>query len=181
MSPDVCPATHAGMLMTPLRRLFHKPEKIFAGLVSDGQTAIDLGCGPGYFSIGLAKMVGDSGRVISVDLQPEMLDMVKANAAKHNLQSRIRAHQCKADSLDLNEKADFVLAFWMVHEVPDKDGLLRQVTALLKPGAKFMMVEPKMHVGKKDWEKTVEIAKAVGFMHFKEIKVSISRALIFTL
>ena len=179
MPPDICPVAHAHWLNNPLRRLLHKPEKIFGGLVSEGQTAIDLGCGPGYFSLRLAKMVGDSGRVIAVDIQPEMLEMVKRNAARQGLQERIETHVSGSDSLGLTEKADFVLAFWMVHEVPDQGAFLRQVVQLLKPGAKFLLVEPIFHVNAAKFKKTLDIAQAAGLKPIGEMKVRISRAMIF--
>jgi len=179
MPPDICHVAHAHWLNNPLRRLLHKPEKIFEGLVSEGQTAIDLGCGPGYFSLGLARIVGQSGRVIAVDLQPEMLEMVKRNAAKVGLQSRIETHACATDTLGLDMKADFVLAFWMAHEVKDQPTFFRQVVPLLKPDAKFLLVEPKMHVNARKFQKTLEIAQAEGLKPIGEMKVRISRAVVF--
>ena len=181
MPPDVCPVAHAHWLNSPLRRLLHKPEKIFQGLVSEGQTAIDLGCGPGYFSLGLARMVGDSGRVIAVDIQPEMLEMVKRNAAKAGLQSRIETHVCTTDSLGLNMKTDFVLAFWMAHEVKDQTAFFRQVVLLLKPEARFLLVEPKMHVNAAAFKKTLDFAVANGLKPIGEMKIRISRAMIFSI
>lgn len=179
MPPDVCPVAHAHWLNNPLRRLLHKPEKIFDGLVSEGQTAIDIGCGPGYFSLGLARMVGDSGRVIAVDLQPEMLEMVKRNAAKVGLQTRIETRVCSADSLSLDMKADFVLAFWMAHEVKDQSAFFSQVVPLLKPEAKFLLVEPVFHVNAAAFKKTLDFAVANGLKPIAEPRVRISRAVLF--
>jgi ubiquinone/menaquinone biosynthesis C-methylase UbiE len=52
----------------PLRRVLQNPQKILSGLVNQGQTALDIGCGMGYFSIPLAQLVGSSGNVVCVDL-----------------------------------------------------------------------------------------------------------------
>ena len=74
MHGRVCPSWLAFVLNNPLRKLLQNPEKILKGLVQEGQTAVDLGCGPGFFTLPLARMVGESGRVIAVDLQSKMLD-----------------------------------------------------------------------------------------------------------
>ncbi|GEM_PF-6888608 len=76
MDDHVCPWWLAYTFDNPLRQLVHNPEKIFSSLIRPGQTVVDIGCGMGYFSLGMAKLVGESGRVISVDLQKEMLAKV---------------------------------------------------------------------------------------------------------
>ena len=90
----VCPASHAGWLSTPLRRLVQNPERILRGLVSEGDTVIDLGCGPGFFTLPLARMAGETGSVIAVDLQPEMLEQLRQRAERAGLAARIRLHAC---------------------------------------------------------------------------------------
>jgi ubiquinone/menaquinone biosynthesis C-methylase UbiE len=74
------PATHrpysaarAGHLTHALRRLIHPPGRILGHHICPGDTVLDLGCGPGYFSLPLARMVGPGGTVIAVDVQEEML------------------------------------------------------------------------------------------------------------
>ena len=91
----VCPPWLAGMLESPLRRAMHRPEKLLAGLVEPGMTVLDIGCGPGYFSLSMARLVGPQGRVIAADLQPEMLARVRAHAEKDGLLERITLHQCE--------------------------------------------------------------------------------------
>jgi ubiquinone/menaquinone biosynthesis C-methylase UbiE len=65
-------------------------------------TVMDLGCGAGFASLGLAKLVGDGGLVISVDVQPEMLEMVRSRAAKVGLSNTIRTHLCEHDCIGLH-------------------------------------------------------------------------------
>ena len=136
MSERVCPWWLADWLTCPLRRLIQNPERILTGLISPGQTVVDLGCGPGFFTVAMAKMVGDAGRVIAVDLQTEMLEMARRNAERAGLQSRIRFHQGQPDSIGVIEPADFAIAVWMVHEVPNAEGFLGQVQSFLKPGGR---------------------------------------------
>ena len=68
----ICSWRHAYSFDNPLRHLFHKPECMFADYVKNGMTVADLGCGMGFFSIGMAKMIGDDGIVFSIDVQQQM-------------------------------------------------------------------------------------------------------------
>ncbi len=171
----VCPYWLAGSLDTPLRRIVQNPDKILNGLVQPGQTALDLGCGPGYFTLGLARLVGPQGRVIAVDLQPEMLAKARAKAIKAGLAERIRFHQSEKERIGLDEPVDFVLAFWMVHEVRHPDLFLHEVSCLLKPSGTMLIVEPKVHVIKDNFDKTLELARSEGLVQVAERKVWISR------
>ena len=85
MKTDVCPASHAGFLSSSFRQLIHNPQKILGEFVAPGQTAADIGCGPGFFTLPLAQMVGENGTVVAADLQSEMLEKLRARATKLNL------------------------------------------------------------------------------------------------
>ena len=174
--PDVCPAEHAGWLSTPLRRLVADPRRILRGLVRPGDTVVDVGCGPGFFTLPLAEMVGETGRVVAVDLQSAMLDRVRTRAEHQGLLGRIDLHECPADTLDLATEADFVLAFWMVHEVPDSERFLAEVRGLLKPKARFLIVEPRGHVGAAAFARTTARAVDTGMTPLAPPRVAFSRA-----
>jgi ubiquinone/menaquinone biosynthesis C-methylase UbiE len=163
---DVCSYSHAFFLDNALRRLIQNPEKIVGEYIKEGDTVVDLGCGPGYFSIDMAKMVGKTGRVISVDLQPEMLKIVEKKAKKQNLSRRITLYNCTQDKIGLNPEdvaADFVLAFYMVHETPDPDKFLQEVKTFLKKDGKCLIVEPIFHVSKKHFQNLIQNIKDIGF------------------
>jgi ubiquinone/menaquinone biosynthesis C-methylase UbiE len=174
----VCPWWFCRAFDNPLRRLVHNPEQILAGLVQPGQTALDLGCGLGYFSIPLARLVGPQGRVICVDLQAQMLAGVRRRAERAGVADRIRLHRAVLDGVDLGHTADFALAFWMLHEVPDQAGFLGDVCACLKPGGRLLVVEPRIHVGGAAFERSVEVACAVGFVQVARPAVALSRAVV---
>ena len=178
---SVCSAEHAGWLSTPVRRLVTDPRRILRGLVSGGDRVADLGCGPGYFTLPLAEAVGGSGQVIAVDLQAAMLDKVRERAARSGLLERIELQRCSPASLGLSEAAplDFVLAFWMVHEVPDAAHLMAEVCAALRPGGRLLVVEPRGHVGEAAWGRTVQAAEAAGLSVVERRRVAISRAALF--
>jgi ubiquinone/menaquinone biosynthesis C-methylase UbiE len=69
----VCPVERAGSLDSKIRRWLQNPQKILVPYVREEMTVLDIGCGPGLFSVEMARMVGKSGRVIAVDLQEGML------------------------------------------------------------------------------------------------------------
>ena len=69
----------------------------------------------------------------------------------------------------------------MVHEVPDRDAFLREVHGLLKPGGKYLIVEPKFHVSREAFEDTVEDAKKAGFRPVSFPRILGGRSALFTL
>ena len=175
----ICPWWLASALDNPIRRLVHNPEKILGGYIESGQTVLDVGCGSGTFTIAMAKMVGETGKVIAVDVQDEMLQIVKKKAAKERLESRIITHKSKPDRIGISDKVDFALAFYMVHEVPDVEAFLKEIATMLKPNGRLLIVEPKLHVSASLFEKTLEAARLAGFKPISEPKIRFSRSKLF--
>jgi len=135
----VCPWQLAPIIDNRLRPLVHNPEKIFASYVTRGMTVLDVGCGAGFTSLGLARLVGEEGLVIAADLQHKMLRMVKERATRAGLSDYIRIHLCSRDRIGVKEEIDFAVAFFMVHEVPYVQAFLEEVCTLLKPGGNFSL------------------------------------------
>ena len=154
------------------------PRRILTEFVHEGDTVVDLGCGPGFFTLPLAQLVGATGLVVAVDIQEKMLAKMLARAEKAGLAARIRAHVAGAESLGVTGPADFVLAFWMVHEVPDKARFLAEAYDLLKQGGRLLLVEPRGHVSKGQFRRTVETALGAGFALVDEPRVTLSRAVL---
>lgn len=177
-SSRVCSWRLAPTLDNPIRRLVHNPKKILNGIVEIGQTVLDMGCGPGVFSIAMAEMVGDTGKVIAVDLQEEMLQILREKAARKGLQSRIITCNSNQNWTNISDKADFALAFYMIHEVPDASSLLKNIAFVLKPAGKLLIVEPKFHVSAQAFERTLETAKSAGFKPIGEPKILFSRGIL---
>jgi SAM-dependent methyltransferase len=119
----------------------------------------------GFFTFPLARMVGETGCVIAVDIQPKMLDVLARRAAKAGLLPRLRIRTAQADTLGLTGEAgrvDFVLAFYMVHELPSAWTFFQEAAATLKTGAGLLLVEPAGHVPPPTFEAELAAAAAAG-------------------
>jgi ubiquinone/menaquinone biosynthesis C-methylase UbiE len=171
----VCPPWLCFTFDNRLRRLIHDPQSILGSLVGPGDNVIDIGPGMGYFSIPLARMVGPTGRVTAIDIQEKMLAGLLRRAGKKGVSEIIRTHKAEAGSLGDHPKADFILAFWMVHEVPNQRAFLTQIFDLLKPGGRFLLVEPKIHVTAEAFLKTIQTANEIGLVVRDRPKVRLSR------
>ena len=163
----------------PIRRLIHSPDKILGGYIDPGQTILDQGCGSGTFTIAMARMVGEAGRVIAVDVQEEMLQIVRQKAVEEGLASRITTHQSEPDGIGMSDNVDFALAFYMIHEVPDVDAFLMEVASLFKPSGKLLIAEPLIHVSESSFKNTVDAARIAGLKPVSEPKIRFSRSMLF--
>jgi ubiquinone/menaquinone biosynthesis C-methylase UbiE len=129
----ICPVERAGALDNSFRRLLQNPQKILMPYIHEGMTVLDLGCGPGFFSIEMAKMLNDSGKVIAADIQEGMLEKVNQKIQGTVLAQRVELHQCEDNKVGVTENVDFILVFYMIHEVPNQESLLRELKSILKP------------------------------------------------
>ncbi len=154
------------ILAKPIRYLFETPARLLKGCVEDGMTVLDVGCGAGYYSLGMAKSVGPTGRVIAVDTETEAIAALRRKAEEAGLSERIEPRVSKEQDLgvrDLNGQIDFALAVYVVHHARDAGSLMSDVHRALKPGGKFLVVEPRHHASKAECESTESAARAAGF------------------
>jgi ubiquinone/menaquinone biosynthesis C-methylase UbiE len=148
--------------------------------VRPGSTVIDIGAGMGYFSIPLARLVGPAGHVTAIDIQAEMLAALASRARRHGVSERIKPHLASSGSLGNHPQADFVNAFWMVHEVPNQPAFLTEIFGFLKPEGLFLLVEPIIHVRKKSFQRTIQTANEIGFIVKDMPKIRISHSVLLT-
>jgi ubiquinone/menaquinone biosynthesis C-methylase UbiE len=181
MSPwknRVCPVAMAGSLDNKLRRWLQNPRKILGPHIREGMTVLDFGCGPGYFTIDIAQMVGKSGRVIAADLQEGMLRRLKDKIKGTELEERIILHKCEENGIGVSEEVDFVLAFYMIHEIPNQEEFFREIGSILKPEGQVFVVEPPFHVSKAGFEETIKKARGTGLEPVQRPKILLSKSLI---
>ncbi|MBD3241226.1 MAG: methyltransferase domain-containing protein [Chitinivibrionales bacterium] len=174
----VCPPAVAGLLNNRVRALVHKPERLLAPYISQGDAVADIGCGPGYFTVAMARMVGPTGRVYAVDLQEKMLEMTGRNAHRRHVPDVVHPVHCSTTELGEWGPVDFALAFWMVHEAPAPRVLLEQIRSHLKPRGRLLVAEPKIHVSEQLFLGMLDDARAIGLREMARPKVRLSWAVL---
>jgi len=162
------------------RKRFQNPAEIVKDYIREGDRVLDVGPGIGFFTLPMAKMVGDRGLVIAVDIQETMLTAIRKRAEQAGLQHRIKFQLGEISSPGIGGEVDFILAFWMVHEVSGKRVFFKELYSVLKDDGKFLMVEPKFHVAKKQFDATVQTAAEVGFKIVAQPLISGSIAVLFS-
>jgi ubiquinone/menaquinone biosynthesis C-methylase UbiE len=174
----ICPVEKAGVLDFNFRKLLQNPRRILQPYVQEGMTALDLGCGPGFFTVEMARLVGQTGRVIAADLQEGMLAKLQAKIHGADWADRVTLHKCLADRVGLAQKSDFILVFYMLHEVPDQEKFLNEIKSLLKPQGRVLLVEPAFHVSREEFQESIGTMKRVGFAVLAEPRIRFSRAVV---
>lgn len=179
---DVFSAKRAAHLDTPLRRFLYRPDRLAGRYVSYGSRVLDFGCGPGFFSREFARRVGEIGQVWCVDLQEEMLEILRSKMAAEELLARIRTHPCRPTAIDLPAELhgtfDRAFAIFVVHEVPDPDRLFREIALLLKPGGIFFYTEPLLEVSGREFQDQVAAAEEAGFLQEERFFYFVNRAVV---
>jgi ubiquinone/menaquinone biosynthesis C-methylase UbiE len=179
MRQRVCPWWLGYLLANPLRKLYHNPENILKPYIHEGMTVLEVGSGMGFFTLPLARLVGESGHVVCVDLQEKMIRAVKKRATKAGLIDRIELRLSTPKSVcidDLVEKVDFALVFAVVHEVPDAREFLLEIERSLRKGGLLLFSEPAGRVSKKEFEGTLATAQGLGFRIADSLKIRSSRS-----
>jgi len=133
-------------LMSEERKQWHNPETILneAG-ITRGMIIADLGSGPGFFTIPMAQMTGETGLVYAVDSNQTMLNGLKENIAK----SEVNPNIIKIVNSDVchtgipEESVDLVLFANVLHEVEDRKAFFQEVRRISKPTAFIVDVDWK--------------------------------------
>jgi len=160
------------------RNILQNPHRILNPYIKNGMVVLDFGCGPGFFTIEAAKLVGEKGKVLAVDLQQGMLDLLAEKVKGSDIEKRIILYKCETDKIGINEKVDVVIAFHVVHEVPDKIIFLNETKNILNSGGILYLSEPKHRVNQNEFDDTIKIAKKQGFVIVNKPKVFLDRTVI---
>ena len=181
MSHRVCPWWLGYFLLLPIRRIRQNPRKLLGSLVRVGMTVLEPGPGMGFFTLDLARMVGPGGRVVAVELQEKMLKVLRRRALKAGLVDRIDIRRAESDRLgveDLAGRVDLVLAIFVVHEMPGAGEFFAETQRALRAGGRLLFAEPKRHVSKDTFDRSLVTATRAGFTCLGELPFPGARAVV---
>lgn len=132
-------------LEDPERIDWQKPDEVVAALgLLEGDVACDLGAGPGYFAIRMARAVGPAGRVHALDAEPRMLEVLARRVAEAGV-SNVQPLLAKDGDAAPPEPCQLVLLVNAFHHFPDGVGTLRRLASWLAPGGRIANVD--FHAG----------------------------------
>jgi len=132
----------AGVFESADRAKWQRPDEVVRALdLKPGQTVIDIGAGTGYFTRRFAKAVAPSGEALGLDIEPAMIDYMKADAKKQGLKD-YHARLVKADDPELApHSADVVFFCDTLHHMDDRVGYFRKLASALKPGGRVIVID----------------------------------------
>lgn len=160
-----CPWWAGYLIASPLRKWWHNPTRVLQPFLREGMTVLEPGPGMGFFTIEIARLVGPSGRVVAVDVQPRMIESLKRRARKAGVLNRIDARVAGPASMqlaDLDGTTDFVFAFAVVHELPSVPVFFAEASRAMKSGAKLLLAEPAGHVSSAEFAAQIKTAVENG-------------------
>lgn len=169
---------NAGALESAFRYRFQNPRKILDTYLKPGMTVLDLGCGPGFFTTEMARMVGSSGNVIAADIQDGMLEKVRQKTSGSDLECVVQIHKCQENSLNLSGTIDFILAFYSFHEMYCLDNIIDEIKLLLKPRGEIFIAEQKFHIPRLTFHEMIDKMRKRGFEITSQPRVFLSRAVV---
>lgn len=126
----------------PSRDEWQKPDEVLRVLaLRDGATACDIGAGPGYFALRMARSVGAKGHVFAVDVEPRILDMLRERIAKAGVRNVTPVLALDGDPLLPPASCDLILVVDTFHHFPDGVAYLKRLVEALRPGGKIVNID----------------------------------------
>jgi ubiquinone/menaquinone biosynthesis C-methylase UbiE len=132
---------------SPERAKWQKPDEVVAALkLEPGERVADVGCGPGYFTIPIAKAVGPTGKVWAVDIEPQMLARARQHAVAAGLANIEYVHGVADDPLLPSGVVDTILIVNTFHHFSDCRAYVAKLRKALVPGGRIVNIDftPKL-------------------------------------
>jgi len=129
-------------LDSPVRRLLQPPKRTLVELgIAKGDRFIDIGAGSGFFALPACELVGTTGEVFAVDIQPAAIAILERKR-KEQRRDNLSPVLSNEDSLNLPDGVgNFAFMYTVLHEVEDKPAMLMNLFRALSPGGKIAIVE----------------------------------------
>lgn len=135
-------AAGAGWLERPEREAEEAPSRAIAALkIQAGQTVADIGAGSGYYTVRLARAVGPAGRVYATDIQPAMLDLLRANVARARLDNVTAILGAPDDPKLPANTIDLAMMVDVYHELAAPQAFLQRLRPALKRDGRLVLLE----------------------------------------
>jgi ubiquinone/menaquinone biosynthesis C-methylase UbiE len=132
----------APWLMRESRQREEDCETLLAALkIQPGQTVCDMGCGNGFYTLPMAKLVGEGGKLLAVDIQPEMLHMLNERAKAEGLKNIALITGTQTDPQLEPESVDLILLVDVYHEFSHPRQMLAAMHKALKPEGRIALAE----------------------------------------
>ena len=139
------PAFIGRFLDSDFRRWLQPPDKMIeCSGIKPAMTVMELGCGSGAFTLFIARVVGEWGKVYAADIQPAMLQQLERKLSKTGNQDITNIELRQANAYDLpfaDESLDLVCMITVLQEIPDRDRALREVGRVLRSGGALAVTE----------------------------------------
>jgi ubiquinone/menaquinone biosynthesis C-methylase UbiE len=162
-SPEPFPASQAWLLDNPLGRA--QARGILRRLlIEPGMRVLDFGCGPGRLTTPIARLVGDGGEVLAVDVQPAMLAIVARRVAREGLRNVRTLAAAAGDGALPVGVYDLALLTFVLGEIPAdrRSSAVREIARALRPGGALAVGEGFMDPHRQSREAVLALAEQAG-------------------
>ena len=135
-------ASYIAKMEDPARAEWQKPDEVLKVLaLRPGQVVCDIGAGPGYFALPIARAVGSAGRVYAVDVEPRILDRLRTHLRESGLRNVTPVLAVDDDPLVPPAACDLILVVDTYHHFPGGPTYLRRLGRSLRPGGRLVNID----------------------------------------
>jgi SAM-dependent methyltransferase len=157
-----CPAALSWLVDNPIRQRYMRPVLDRIG-IRPGERVLELGPGPGAFTVDAALRAGSEGRLVAVDIQPKMIAQVEQRVQQAGL-TNVEAHVASARALPLDDDSvDRAFLVTVLPEIPDPGRALAELHRVLRPGGVLSITEEFSDPDYLLLSETVRLVEAAGF------------------